>query len=97
MVAELLALVHVADVHLHHGAFDGADAVEQGYGRVGVGSRIEHDAVGGEANLLHLVDELALDVALIVAQFHFRKSPLEFWQVVLKLTLAVYPRLPHPQ
>ena len=73
-MSELFALVDIRDVHLDDGALETADAVVQGNTRVGVGSRIEHDAVvtASEARFLHLVDEFAFDIALIVVYLHLR-------------------------
>ncbi len=66
MVAELFTLMDIGDVHLDDGALQRADAVVESHRRMGIGSGIEHDAVVTEAHLLHLVDELALDIALVI-------------------------------
>ena len=67
VVTELLALVDIRDMYLDDRALQRADAVVQGYAGMGVGTGVEHDAVAlAKARLLHLVDELTLDVALIV-------------------------------
>ena len=72
MMAELLALVDVGYVNLHNGAFQRTDAVLQGYAGVSIGAGIEDDAVvaAEESRLLHLVDELALNVTLVVVDLH---------------------------
>lgn len=84
VMAELLTFVHVGDVHLDNGAAQASDAVLKCYAGVGVCAGIEHDAVVREANLLHLVDQLAFDVALIVVDgdvwilgFQLRQIALE--------------------
>ena len=98
-MAVLLALMHIADMHLHDGAMERADAVEQGDARVGVGTGVEHDArtVGGEAHLLHLVDELALDVALVIAELHIGEEPLQLREVCLEAAVPVDAGLTHAQ
>ena len=53
-MAELLALVHIGDMHLYARAFHAADAILQGNAGVGVGTRIEHYAIVGEAYFLQL-------------------------------------------
>lgn len=89
MVAELLALVDVGDVNLDDGAAQRADAVVQRYAGVGVGTGVKHNAVVGEAHLLHLVDKLALYVALIVLDVHVRVFRLELWQILFEGRRAV--------
>ena len=50
-VAKVLAGGHVAQVYLHDGGADGADRVEQGNAGMGIGCRVEDDAVVGESGL----------------------------------------------
>ena len=69
MVTEILTLVNIADVYLNDRTFQRTDAVVKGYASMGIGSCIEDDAVVGEAYLLHLVNQLSLDIALIVFYF----------------------------
>ena len=65
MVAKCFALVYVAQVYLDDGAAQGADGVEQGDARVGIGAGVEHDArCALVVGLLQPVDEHALHVAL---------------------------------
>ena len=58
LVAELLALVNVRDVHLDHRTLQAPDAVVQRHARVGVRPCVQHDAVvaSKETHFLHLVD-----------------------------------------
>ena len=67
MVAVVLAGEDVAQVHLDLGGGDGQEGVAQGHGGVAVAAEVDHEAVGGEAGLLDVADELAFDVALVVA------------------------------
>ena len=85
MVAELLALVDIRDVYLDDGCLQRADAVVQGYRRVGVGTSVKHDAVVGEAYLLHLVDKFSLDIALVVLDVDVRILCLQLGQILLRL------------
>ena len=74
-MTELLALVYVRDVYLDDGTLQTPDAVVQGHAGMGIGPCVEHDAVvaAKEARLLHLVDQLALHVALIVVYLQLGK------------------------
>ena len=56
----------------------------QGYRRVGVGTCVEHDAVVGEAYLLHLVDKFSLDIALVVLDSNVRILCLQLGQILFK-------------
>ena len=98
-MAKLLTLVNVADVNLYHGTTKGTDAVLQGNGRVGVGAGVEHNAVDSTvAYLLHLVDEAAFDVALIIKQLHLaRILLLKLLKIRVKPCRAVDTRLTNTQ
>ena len=84
MVAELFALMDVTDVDLDDGRFQRTDAVVQGNGSMRVGTSIQHDAVVGEADLLHLVDELALNVALVILDVDVGILGLQLGQILLE-------------
>jgi hypothetical protein len=94
LVTERLALMNIRDMNLDNGALQGADAVVERHTGVGIGTCIEHDAVTAfeEAYLLHLVDELALDIALEVGYLHIRKLSLQRRQVALKRLIAIDTR-----
>ena len=92
-VAESLAGVHVADVHLHHGGGHGADGVLQGDGRVGIGARVEDDAVIIEAHPVDAVDELALDVGLEIIYLHLGMAAAQGGQAVVERRGAIDARL----
>ena len=93
LVAELLALVHVADVHFDDRRADRADAVEQRHRGVCVCAGVEDDAVRLEACFLQLVDEHALDVALIVVDIHVRILTAELVEILFERGVAVDARL----
>ena len=88
-MAELLALMHIRDMHLDDRTLERADAIVQGHTGVGIGTGIENDAVERETYLLHLVDELALDIALKVANLHVRILRLQLRQIGLERHLSV--------
>ena len=73
MAEVFLAGKDIADVHLDDWRGDGGDGIVDGHAGVAVAARIKHYAVGGEANGMEAVDELALDVALIVAYLYIRE------------------------
>ena len=93
MVAELLARVDIRYMYLNDGSCDGADAVVQSHGGVGVGTRVEHYAVIAEAHLLHLVDHLALDVALEIFHLDIGKCVAQRGEVALERLCSVDARL----
>ena len=98
-MSELLALVDIRDVYLDDGALETTDAVVQGDARVSIGPCIEHDAViaACEPRLLHLVDELALDIALIVVYLHLRVAAAECREAVFHRFRAIDTWFPLPQ
>ena len=86
-------------MHLYHRALQASDAVVQRHAGMCVGPSVEHDAViaSEEARFLHLVDELALHVALVVVYLHVREPLAQLRQVVLERLVAVDAWLPLPQ
>ena len=95
MVAELLALVYIRDMHLDDGTAQRTDAVVQRHTGVGVGTGIEHDTVIAaiEARLLHLIDKLTLNIALEIVYLDVGKSRTQLLQVAVKRLTAVDARL----
>ena len=89
MMAELLTLVYIRDVNFYARTLQAADAILQGNAGMGVGTGVEHHAIVGEAHFLQLVDELALDVALVILNLHIRKLSLQLRQVALEGIAAV--------
>jgi len=84
MMTELLALMYIGDMYLDNRALQRADTVVERHRSVGIGSCIQHDAIKGETYLLHLVDELAFNIALIVGNLDIRILGLQLWQVLLE-------------
>ncbi len=65
MMAELLALVHVGDMHLDDRAFERVERVEDGDRGVGEGGGVDDDAGGASAASMDPVDDLVLAIALM--------------------------------
>ena len=84
-------------MHLHRGAAQRTDAVEQCNTRVGISTGVEYDAVVVEAYLLHLVDELAFYIALEIVNLHVGEQCFQCGQIALKRVLAVDARLTHTE
>ena len=84
-------------MYLYARAFHAADAILQGNAGVGVGTRIEHYAIVGEAYFLQLVDKLALDVALIVFYLYIRVFSLQLRQIALERIAAINAWLANAQ
>ena len=64
IVAELLALINIGQVHLDHRDAAGLQGIEDGYRRMGVAAGIENDGVEVPAALLNPVDQITFAVAL---------------------------------
>lgn len=89
-MADGLARGDVADVHLDDGQRERADAVGQGQARVGVGARVERDALRAVgARGLQAVDQRAFRVALVVRQLHVRIACAERGEALLHVLRAV--------
>ena len=96
-MAERLTLVYITDVYLDDRTFQGTDTIVQGYGGMGIGSGIEHDTVVGESHLLHLVDQLSLDIALVILQLYIRIAGTQLGKVVIKRAVPVDTWLTHTE
>lgn len=93
MVTELFALVDIGNVHFNDRALQRTDAVVQRHGSVGVCPRIEDDAVKGETHLLHLVNQLPLDIALVVVYLHVGVLCPKLGQILVEGRRTVNARL----
>lgn len=56
--------MHIGDMNLNHRSSDRPDRILQGNGRMGIGPRIQDDAVRIKTHLLYLVYQLSFDVGL---------------------------------
>ena len=84
--AEVLAGGHVAQMDLHDWCADGADGVEQSDTGVGVGCRIEDDAIVAGCCVLKAIYQCALMVALKVFYLYL-------WKPLSERCKAVFHRL----
>ena len=96
-MAESFARADIADVHFYDRSFQASDTVLQGHAGMRVGSRIEDYAVETESHFLHFVDELALYIALIVAELDVRIPDNEPCEIGFKRLLTVDLRFTHSQ
>ena len=88
-MTELLTFVNIGDMYLYHRTFHAADAILQGNAGMCVGTSVEYHAVIRKTYFLQLVDELTLDVALVIFDFHIRVFSLQLRQLALEGVAAV--------
>ena len=93
MPAVRLPFRNVGDVHLNHGDADGADAVGEGDGSMGIASRIHHHGIILTVSFLQLVNQDAFMVGLEIGDFVLRKTLAKLRQIVFKGKSAVDFRL----
>lgn len=96
MAAVWLPLADVGDVHLDNRDADGADAIGQGNGSVGIGTWIHHNGIEVPIRILKQVDEDTFVVRLAIGQSVLRESALECRQILLEGDVAVYLRFAFP-
>ncbi len=96
-MAESLARANIADVHFYDRRLQASDAVLQSHAGMCIGTRIQDYAIEAEAHFLHFIDELALYVALIVAELDVRIPNDELCEIGFKRLLPVYFRFTHSQ
>ena len=89
MMAIRLAFCDIGDVDLDNGDANGADAVGQGDGGVGVASGVHHNGVILPVSLLQFVDQQAFVVGLEISDFVLGKTFAELWQIVIKGDMAI--------
>ena len=94
-MAELLTLVDIGDVDLDDGTAQRADTVLQRHTGMRVGSGIQHDTIvtAEEPRLLHLINQLTLDVALIIVYLDIGEALTQFRQVAVERLRAIDARL----
>ena len=77
-------LAYVGAMHLDHGDVDGADAVGEGDGGVGVSARIHDDAIKMCIGLLQFVDEAPYEVRLVIVQLVLGELCLQMLEIDFK-------------
>ena len=93
MMTELLALVYIRNMYLDDRTLQRTDAVVERHRGMGISSCIQHNAIIGEAHLLHLVDQLALDIALVVGNLDIGILSLQLRQILFERRRAINTRL----
>ncbi len=96
MAAVRLPLADVGDVHLDNRDADGADAIGQGDGSVGIGTRVHHNGIVSSIRLLEQIDKDTFVVRLAIGHPVLRESALECCQILLEGDVAVYLRFAFP-
>ena len=84
--------MHIGDMNLNHRSSDRPDRILQGNGRMGIGPRIQDDAVRIKTHLLYLVYQLSFDVGLEIVYLYIRILFTESGKVVFKSTTAINGR-----
>ena len=89
MVAERLPLVNIGDMHFDDGRANGGNSVGNGNGGMGIGARVENDAIVRKAHFVQLIDDLTLGVALKVMQDDMRIILLQLEEILLKALSSI--------
>ncbi len=90
MMAIRLAFCDIGDVDLDNGDANGADAVGQGDGGVGVASGVHHNGVILSISLLQFVDQQAFVIGLEVGELVLGKTFVKLEQILFEGLTAVY-------
>ena len=73
--------MYIRDVYLDYRCLERTDAVLESDGGVSVCTSIKHNTIVAKANLLHLVNQFTLNVALIVLDVYVGKALTQLRQV----------------
>ena len=87
-MSEFLTLVNVGDMNFHYGAFHAPYTVLQGYTGMRVGTGIENNSVVTESYFLQLIDELALDIALIILYLDIGIFSFQLWPLIICIFIS---------
>lgn len=79
----------VRDMHFDDGDADGTDAVGDGDGSVGVGTRVHHHGIILSVSCLQLVDQHAFVVGLEIGELMLGKALAELRQVFAERKIAI--------
>ena len=79
----------VRDVHFDDGDADGTDAVGDGDGSVGVGTRVHHHGIVLTVSCLQLVDQDTFVVGLEIGNLMLRESLAELRQVFVEKEMTI--------
>ena len=91
--------IHIGDMHLHSRKGNGLQSIQNGHRSMGIGGRIDHNAVCLAVGPLNFVHQISLVVALVLLHFNAQLlgGLLQQMQKIGKAAAAVDPRLPDPQ
>ena len=89
MTAVRLTFCDVGDVDLNDRDADGADAIGQGDGGMGIASRVHHHGVELPIGILQFVDQHAFMVGLEIGDFVLGETFAELWQIVFEGDIAI--------
>ena len=95
--AELLTLVHIADVNLHNRGIHTLDGVHQCKAVMGVGTGVQHDTIQIKTHFMYLVYQFPLHIALEVVNADIWKCVAQDVQIFFKTLLAINLRLSDAQ
>ena len=84
VMTELFSCVYITNMHFYYGATEAAYAVVEGDAGVGVGTGIEHNAVGRKASAMNLIDYRSLAITLEIGE---RGTTLEVLLQLLEIFL----------
>lgn len=79
----------VGNVYLHYRDADGTDAVGDGDGSVGVGTRVHHHGIILSVSCLQLVNQHAFVVGLEIGNLMLRESLAELRQVFVEREMTI--------
>ena len=89
MVPERFPFVYIADVYFYHRGRDGTNGIGQGDRSMGQRARVEHDAVGRKPNVVQVIEQGTLMVALEINEFDAQKSRLQLTKKRLKRLASI--------
>ena len=97
MAAIRFAFADVGNVDLHHHNTDGTDAVGDGYGSMGVSSRIHDYRIVKGIGFLQFVNDETLVVCLEIIDFVLWETLLEMLKIGFKRSVPIDFRFSFPK
>lgn len=90
MMAELLSLMHVADMHFDYRSLHSLDCIVNSYGSVGICTCIENDTIHlAESDLMDLIDYSTLVVALVVINLDILMGIAQLPKILFKRSRSI--------
>ena len=94
MPAELLACMHITDMHLNNRCCNSSNSIGQRDGSMRKGARVKHNPVGRETGFMEFVYNGPLMVALEIRNIRLGEERAQPGQVILKGLAAINTGLP---